>query len=392
MTASHESHDAPTPDVSDAPDAPSSPVEPIDATATASPDSPSTPPPRRKRRGKRWAISLLTVLLVAVAALVTVSFVLSPPSALTQEVEFEVLPGWGGNRVASELHDAGLVRSAFAFQLYLRYSGLDTRLGEGLYDLRPNMGSREIAAALAAGGRPRTVLVVVPEGWRARAVIERLAANGLGALANLEQLIREPGELTPAYVPRSATLEGYLFPASYDVPVRSSAEEALGVMVERFESELTDEIAELLLERDLTVHQWVTLASMVQAEAASDDEMPLIAGVFLNRLELGMLLQSDPTAAYGLGKPLPELRAADLRKDTPWNTYTRDGLPFGPIANPGRSALHAVLEPLRVNEAGEEYLYFLHGTDGGEPVFRPNTNLAAHNRDVVRFLRNDGRP
>lgn len=369
------------------PGADEAPHEPADVTAA--PPSQATRP---KRRGRRLLLAVSLVVLLAVGVGVTIGFVLSPPSAVMDEVEFEVLPGWGGNRVASELLDAGLVRSALAFQLYLRYSRLDTRLGEGLYDLNPAMSSRDIATALAAGGRPRTVLVVVPEGWRARAVIERLAANGLGDLSELEPLIREPGALAPAHLPSSATLEGYLFPASYEVPVHASAEQALRLMVERFETELSEEISAELLLRDLTVHEWVTLASMVQAEAASDEEMPLIAGVFLNRLERGMLLQSDPTAAYGLGKPLPQLKAADLRKDTPWNTYTRGGLPFGPIDNPGRSALHAVLEPLKVNDAGEEYLYFLHGTDGGVPVFRPNTSLAAHDRDVVRFLRNDGRP
>ena len=141
------------------------------------------------------------------------------------------------------------------------------------------------------------------------------------------------------------------------------------------------------------MHEWVTLASIVQSEAASHEEMPIIAGVFLNRLDDGMLLQSDPTVAYGLGKAMPELSAlaGDLRRDTPWNTYTRPGLPATPISNPGSHALQAVLEPERLNEAGVPWLYFLHGTDGGIPVFRPNTNLAAHERDVVVFLRNDGR-
>src|SRR5690606_9690221 len=150
----------------------------------------------------------------------------------------------------------------------------------------------------------------------------------------------------------------------------------------------TDLAAELA-RRGLTVHSWVTLASMVQAEAASVEEMGIIAGVFANRLQLGMPLQSDPTVAYGLGKALPELSAVagDLRIDTPWNTYTRDGVPLGPIGNPGSEALRAVLEPERYAEDGALYLYFLHGTKDGEPVFRPNTNLPAHNRDVEAFLR-----
>lgn len=352
-------------------------------------EAPQQPPPRRGRR----AALLITLLIVVIgAAGVTIGFLLSAPSATPRAVEFEVMPGWGGKRVAQELQEAGVVRSALAFEYYLRFRELDTRVGEGLYDLSPTMGAREVAAALVSGGRPRVVSIVVPEGWRAVDIVARLAANGLAPAEELETLVEAPGlELAPPYLPVGQGLEGYLFPAVYDVPVHATAEQALRPMVERFRAEVSrrEGLVERLGELGLTVHQWVTLASMVQAEAANETEMPIIAGVFLNRLELGMLLQSDPTVAYGLGKPMPELDAVagDLRVDTPWNTYTRPGLPATPIGNPGADALDAVLAPERYAEGGALYLYFLHGNDGGESVFRPNTNLPAHNRDVDTFLR-----
>lgn len=349
-----------------------------------------------RRRGRPLAVALLTLLVVVVLAVVVAGFLLSPPSATPAEVEFEVLPGWGGSQVAASLHDEGLIRSPLAFTSYLRFKDLDHSIGEGLYDLNPTMSVAEIAAELAAGGRPRLVSIVVPEGWRAANVVARLAANGVADAPSLDELVRRPGkELAPSYLPSGRGLEGYLFPATYDVPLHASAEEALGMMVERFEDELaaieTPDIAALLAERGLSVHSWVTLASMVQAEAASVEEMGIIAGVFVNRLDLGMPLQSDPTVAYGLGKSLPELSAVagDLRIDTPWNTYTQPGLPFGPIGSPGAEALRSVLEPERYAADGALYLFFLHGNDAGEPVFRPNTNLPAHNRDVEAFLRND---
>lgn len=347
----------------------------------------------RRNGGRRWAIALLVIVTLVVAAFVTVQFVLSAPSATPRATEFEVLPGWGGARVAAELEEAGLVRSAPAFRYYLQFTETDRNLGEGLYDLSPTMSASEVAAALAAGGRPRTVSIVVPEGWRASDVVRRLAANGIATEDELETIVSHPADLAPAYLPDGANLEGYLFPATYDVPVHSSPEDVVSSMLERFQDELTGDVVDALIERSLTVHEWVTLASIVQSEAASHEEMPIIAGVFLNRLDDGMLLQSDPTVAYGLGKPMPELSAlaGDLRQDTPWNTYMRPGLPATPISNPGSHALHAVLEPVRLNDAGVPWLYFLHGTDGGIPVFRPNTNLAAHERDVVVFLRNDGR-
>lgn len=361
-----------------------------DAGAAGTPPESARP---RKRRGRGLMLGLLVVIVLVALGLSAVRFVLSPVSATTATMEFEVLPGWGGARIADALEQAGLVRSALAFELLLRFTDLDRKMGEGLYDLAPAMSSREIAATLAAGGRPRTVRIVIPEGWRAEAIVARLAANGLGDELELAALVRSPGELAPPGLPEGATLEGYLFPASYDLPVRTSASQALTALVSRFEDELSGEVVAKLADSGLRVHDWVTLASMVQAEAASAEEMPIIAGVFRNRLDDGMPLQSDPTVAYGLGKALPELDAlaGDLRKDTPWNTYTQPSLPAGPIGNPGHDALLAVLEPQRLDPDGVPYLYFLHGTDGGVPVFRPNTSLQAHNRDVDRYLRNSGR-
>ncbi len=364
-----------------------------DEAAPAVARTSAAPPPGRKGRAARRAVGVLGVLLAVVVAVVGyASYLLSAPSDTPGTVEFEVMPGWGGKRVAQELAEAGLVRSATVFEYYLRFRELDTRVGEGLYDLDPTMSASAVAEALASGGRPRVATIVVPEGWRAEAVVARLAANGFGTAEELAQLVASPGpDLAPPYLPEGQGLEGYLFPASYDVPVHAGAAEALGMMVDRFRQEVgrREGLADQLGELGLTVHQWVTLASLVQAEAADESEMPVIAGVFLNRLELGMPLQSDPTVAYGLGKPLPELSAVagDLQVDTPWNTYTRPGLPVGPIGNPGAEALDAVLAPQRYAEDGALYLYFLHGVSEGEVVFRPNTNLPAHNRDVDVYLR-----
>jgi UPF0755 protein len=233
------------------------------------------------------------------------------------------------------------------------------------------------------------VRVVIPEGFRARDIAERVAAAGLDDAQVFLSVVQEPRTLRPSYLPEGAPLEGYLFPASYDLPLTTDAEGVAQLMVERFRDEIDGDVTEALRVRALSVHDWVTLASMVQAEAAGPSEMAIIAGVFLNRLDLGMLLQSDPTVAYGLGKDLPELDvfAGDFESDHPWNTYTRAGPPEGPIGNPGSDALAAVLSPQRLDPEGRPWLYFLHGVDDGEAVFRPNISLADHNRDVQRFLR-----
>ncbi len=297
--------------------------------------------------------------------------------------EFEVAPGWGAAQVSSALEAAGLVRNARVFSLYLQLQNLDRSVGEGLYTLSPTLSVPQLAERLARGGQPRVVSVVIPEGFRTGQVVNRLKTE-LGI--DISPLVERPGRLRPAFVPKGVGLEGYLFPARYDFPVDVSPQKAVTLMLRRFERELTPAVQQNLKTLRLSVHEWVTLASMIQAEAGSYAEMPVIAGVFLNRLGQGMLLQSDPTVAYGLGKPLPKLDAVagDLRQDTPWNTYTRAGLPPTPIGNPGERALSVIFQARRTDAAGEPYLYFLHAPGGN---FRPNLTLEDHNRDVAAYLK-----
>jgi UPF0755 protein len=346
--------------------------------------------PRGTRRRGVLRGFLALSLLAAVGLALLVAWGLSPVSSTTDRLEFEVLPGWGASRVSQELEERDVIRNAQLFSAYLRLRGLDRSVGEGIYDLDRAAGAAELAATLVRGGRPRVAQVVLPEGIRGVDLAQRLAsATGVAGAQAYRELIENPGELRPPYVLPGATLEGYLFPASYEIPLTETPEQTIARLLERFDRELTIEVRERLGELGMSVHEWVTLASVVQAEAGSDEEMPLIAGVFLNRLELGMALQSDPTVAFGLGKRLPELDASagDIRRDHPWNTYTRPGLPRGPISNPGRAALHSLFAPVRVDERGVEYLYFLHGSAGGEPVLRLNTGLEGHNQDVARYLR-----
>jgi UPF0755 protein len=343
-------------------------------------------PPRRPARSPWPALLLALLIVVAAAAVEYVRWALSPPAATPTTVVFEVPRGSSARSVAARLQEEGLVRDARVFLGLLMWQGLDRRVGEGLYTLDRSMGASDVAAALERGGRPRTVSVVIPEGSRLSDVAARLEGVGLATRAAALSAARST---PPPGRPDALGLEGYLFPAVYEVPVGEAPERTLARMVERFERELDDDTRARVVDAGLDVHAWVTLASIVQSEAAGDHEMPLIAGVFLNRLDLGMPLQSDPTVAYGLGKDLPALDfpRGDFAVDHPWNTYTRGGLPLGPIGNPGRAALEAVLAPERLTPDGRRWLYFLHGRSEAGPVFRPNVDLEGHLRDVNRFLR-----
>ena len=303
-------------------------------------------------------------------------------------IEFEVQQGWGAARVSEELEARGIVANALMFSLWLRYQEIDRRIGKGWYYFEGDMTAIEVANVLAQGGQIRTKRVVIPEGYRLVDIAKTLHQAGYGREKDVLYLTRHSTTLHPEYVPEESWLEGFLFPASYDFPEDASIHEVLGNMIDRFETEMTPEVLSRLEALGLSVHQWVILASIVQSEAGSIDEMPIIAGVFLNRFDIGMALQSDPTVAYGLGKNLNQLSASagdfTQKADHAWNTYTRATLPISPISNPGHHALQAILSPQREDENGNAYFYFLHGRDGG---FYPNLNLADHNRDVQKYLR-----
>lgn len=291
----------------------------------------------------------------------------------------EVRPGDTLPEVARRLQARGVVKSAQALRLIMRSRGTAGSLKEGLYDLKGNLSAFEVADELAGTPRPRVREVTIPEGKRLKDLPAIFKKAQLGQPDQLGQLLQDP-KLSP-YAKHS--LEGFLFPATYPFRPEATNRDIVAGLVRRMNQELSPANIAKARALGLSPYGWVTLASMVQAEAGNSQEMPVIAGIFLNRLDDGIALGSDPTVAYGLGKDLPQLdrSAGDFKKDTPYNTYTRAGLPKGPINNPGQAALEAVLNPVReVN--GKPALYFLHGR-GGE--FRVNATYAAHLRDIARY-------
>jgi UPF0755 protein len=328
---------------------------------------------------------LVALLVLAGGTYLYVQNLISPTGA--PKATLEVKSGMSVSAIAGELERLRLVRSSDAFRLALRLSGGGRDIKEGLYDLDGTLSATEIGRALERGGRIRVVKITVPEGLRIVDVSARLEAGQFGAKSEFDRLFADVGLLEPPLVDgiKSAkNLEGFVFPATYEFRPEDSPEVIVKTMLNRFEQEASPANLLKLKPLKLSVYQWVILSSLVQAEAGNAAEMPVIAGVFLNRLEAGIALGSDPTVAYGLGKKLPELSRpdGDFKKDTPYNTYTRQGLPFGPINNPGAAALEAVLNPQRNAPSGKSWLYFLHGLNG---EFRPNTDFQAHLRDTDRF-------
>jgi len=333
--------------------------------------------PTRARR--RWPWLVLLAALISLAVIVGWTAWLLGPTGASAIVE--IPPGAGAQAVGRILEENGLVRSGRAFALYARWRGSAAKLQSGYYKLQGE-GVAKLLQDLTGAGKQIMVRLVFPEGWRAVDYATRLKEAGFDGDGFLKLVNQPPAEWTPKYV-EGPTLEGYLFPDTYDLPKDAEPAVIVTAMLRRFDREVTPERVEAAKKLELTVHGWVTLASIVQAEAGSAVEMPKIAGVFLNRLKAGMPLQSDPTVAYALGKKLPELDryAGDFQTDSPYNTYLNPGLPPGPICNPGAAALVAVLEPERNNKNGLPYFYFFHS--GGKLYLSSTFN--EHLRKLNRY-------
>ncbi len=322
-----------------------------------------------------FGVLLLLGLLVGGIGL----YMVLPTNAKKQTVE--VKQGMSIGTIATQLEQKGLVRNATVFRFVAQYVGTDRRIREGYYDLSGKQNILEIARSLGQLGRPRQITVAIPEGLRLSEIVSRVVTK-FSNNAELETAFRQTNLLE--YSKGAPSLEGFLFPATYQFRPEDNAQSIARTLTQRFQREITPARKAALEKLSLSVYQWVTLASIVQVEAGNAQEMPVIAGVFLNRLEIGMALQSDPTIAYGLGKRLPELsrRAGDFESDSPFNTYKVRGLTPTPISNPGVQALDAVLNAQRSNSNGVQWLYFLHGNKG---EFKPNTNFADHQRDNALF-------
>lgn len=278
-------------------------------------------------------------------------------------VPFTVEAGESIGSISTRLAELGIIRDAALFRKYLVYSAQDTRIQAGNYLLDPGKNALEITRDLL-DATPETVTFFVLPGWRAEELAEALPTSGLAVTPDeFMHIIRNPALVDlPAGLGEPDYLEGYLMPGKYEISRQINARQLVEMFVQRFDEELTDDLRIAFAQRGLSLHQAVTLASMVQREAVMDDEKPRVAAVFYNRLAVGMKLDSDPTAQYALGYIAEQkswwknpLTQADLAVRSPYNTYVVQGLPAGPICNPGMAALRAVADPAA--DFGE-YYYF----------------------------------
>jgi len=281
------------------------------------------------------------------------------------EQSFTIEAGESVDEIANHLQIVGLIRDSESFRAYLVYSGLDTSVQAGEYKLSAGMSAIEIAHQLQ-DATPEEVTFVILPGWRIEEIAASLSTSGLAITS--EQFI-SAAQIPPSdfdFLNGATTTEGFLYPGSYVFHRETSADQMIQEFVRNFGLRLSPDIRHGIDNQGLTIYQAVTLASLVEREAAREEEKPLIASVFLNRLKNGMKLDSDPTVQYALGYDIltqtwwkNPLSLVDLQFNSPYNTYIYTGLPPTPIANPSLASLQAVAFP-----AQTEYYFFRAKCDG----------------------------
>jgi UPF0755 protein len=302
-------------------------------------------------------------------------FVPSGNGTSTCDISFP--PGSGIRKLAAELKSGGIIRSSWHFVLVTRLRGQAHRLKAGEYRFNDGMTPDVILKKLVAGDVDYRRFSL-PEGYSIFQAAELLEQKGYFPAVVFLEKCRDRALLARLGV-QEASVEGYLYPATYNLSRAGGVEQLISQMVEQFDRRYVDLTAQKGGEAGLSRHAAVTLASLIEKEAVSSEEKTLISSVFHNRLKIGMPLQSDPTAVYGVRAFAGKISRADIERHSPYNTYLINGLPPGPIGNPGAEALEAALHPADTN-----YLYFVARQDGTHQFSR---TLEEHNRAVHLYLK-----
>ncbi len=335
--------------------------------------------PMRSLLGR--VLMLLLALSVGAGAAATALYLRArePYQGYAGGEQFIDLPaGEGTKGIGQRLVAAGIVRDGLTFRTALWLTGRARALKAGEYRFDRPLTPIEVVDKIARGD-VYFIAVTFPEGLTAREMAAIADLHGIGPPSAFAGAAENPSAIR-TIDPLASSLEGYLFPDTYRVNRQIGPAALVRSMVAQFDRELTGDLRDAASATGLSIHQLVTLASLVEKETARPDERPLIAAVYLHRFRIGMALQCDPTLIYGLqraGRYTGNLRREDLAFDSPYNTYRYAGLPPGPIASPGRASLEAAAHPAPV-----AYLYFVSRNDGSHEFA---TTLAEHNRNVQKY-------
>lgn len=330
-----------------------------------------------KRVSKVLIYGLLGILILCGAAGYYVySFFCVPTGLLSEPVVLTIEKGDTLGETTHRLVDMGAVKDDLVFIALARYLGAEKKIRAGEYEILPDMAPRDILLLMLAG-RVVEYPVTIPEGYNIYQVSETLAVKGFGDESAYLALMTDREFISSKGI-EAETLEGYLFPDTYNMNMGMDERDILGLMIDRYTAVFDEEKENSSLDIGLSDYEILILASIIEKEAKDPDERSLISAVFVNRLERGMKLDSCATVIYGIWDRFDgNLRRSDLEESSEYNTYIISGLPKTPICNPGRAAIRAALNPADV-----DYLYFV-SKNNGTHYF--STTLSEHNRAVYKY-------
>lgn len=282
-------------------------------------------------------------------------------------VKFTVFPGDTAEQIGKNLEAYGLITDADLFRQLVKYQGVGENLQAGEYELRATMTMEEVIDALQRSTL-REARVTVREGWRLEEIAQAIADAGVARYDDLLRVMRSGkyDESVLSSKPASASLEGYLYPDTYRLDIRWPAEQVVQLLIKTMDTRFSGAMRQQAAAAGLTMHEALTVASLVEREAVLASERPIVASVYLNRLAKDMALEADATVQYALGYDAaqkrwwPNIQISQLRSvESPYNTYLRRDLPPGPICSPGLASLQAVLQPAKT-----DYLFYYAKGDG----------------------------
>ncbi len=313
---------------------------------------------------KKVIIAIFILLVLAISM-----FIIKTPSSVVsdnlEEIAVEIPKGANNDKIASILKETGLINSKLLFKLESRKSKLSGSLKPGNYILDSNMSNKDIIKILAEGPDLDIVKFNIPEGYELKHIAERLEEKGLVDAEKFLEISSDKSNFEKDFsflqeLEESQSLEGFLFPATYEVFKNEGEEKIISRMLSAFENIYNNDLKDKIKNSDYTLNEIVTLASIIEREGKIDEERPLMSAVFYNRIEQNMRLQSCATVQYIIGERKEHLTNKDTSTPSVYNTYLHQGLPPAPIAAPGKASLIAAIEPANV-----DYLYFtLTGKDG----------------------------
>ncbi|MCG7380199.1 endolytic transglycosylase MltG [Paenibacillus sp. ACRSA] len=314
---------------------------------------------------------LLLIIVIAVGGAGAYAWnMMRPLEASTEPIVFEIKSGTGTSKIAEQLQQEGLIRSGLAFKGYLKWKKQGSNFMAGTYSMNPGVSYEEIVNKLNNGEvvPEEMVKFTIPEGYTVLQMADKLSEEGIVDRDEFIKLANDPSAFDvdiikdiPVDEELRYVLEGYLFPETYELKKDSSTHDVMQRMLEEFQTKVNSipNLETELQEKKLSLHELLTIASLVEREVVVDVERPLVAGVIYNRIHQDMKLEIDATVQYLLDKPKARLLFKDLKVESPYNMYLNKGLPPGPIASPSLPSIQAALQP-----EASEYLFYVTKKDG----------------------------